>query len=1114
MKVEVFIKHPTTNRWEVIDLFDDESINLSFKLKDLNDISKVFSTFSQDFVVPASSNNNRVFNYYFNTSLQRIRERGLDAKIFVNDALFRTGQIFVKQGKIENYKLTNYSIEFKTVIAAIKDKIGDDKIGDVIGDILNDEYSMDWSSQSVYDKIVTLDGEPNKDLLVPLVSINRVWSYNDGTSSDIKVPANGINKNELRPAIKLSVILDLLFNHYGLDVDFPIKSTNTFSKLYMWLNGKSGDDSDYNLSKTTLFFNQPFNPYLSSNRYFFSVDTTPEGYLKVTDTGASFNANRTFVFVPELLNIKNPETNATYDKKAKLILTEIETGLSQKIDGVIWGTTMQFKFNIAQKTAGTVRTYKLDVEFEDSLTYSKIYCTTSATLSITEGLSQNALLSTNNPGATPTVKFNMKFVLGEWKVIDLLSSIFKTFNIRVVEDYDNFSMRWLTPNEFYSEFGIKDINQYTDVSEYTIVPSTQYKQIQFKHNDEGYFRNKEYKALVNKDYGSEAFKSTDTTLNETYSVETKFSIMNWFIMNGTTLKTSYGFGSVGSPHNPSTPTIFYNEGFEVIRNSEDTQNVDFRFKIPSPSNPNFTNQLAGYIKFGNQDTIGVNYSNSITFDIDINPVNNNPMLKSLYANYYAQDIERLYLPNANYYNFEGYLNLDGVINFSMQEFLNIEDNIYTIEEANIDITTGQFKFKLLNYLNNIETIEQEYPPEPFTFYANGGASEINGGVNVDGDYSYIIDTYEIQYRKQGDTIWSSVVSLSYVPNISQTYTINPVTPSGLYDVRCRTIAKSSFGTVSGWKYVYNVNVTNVAPDINVLGGIGGLMKIDGSINLDNNYSGIVDYYQIQYKKQTNSTWISTNDLTYIPLSSQTFTINSVTPSGLYDIRARTVTFNSEYGNWKYATNISVTGFVPVEGIPINISDRPIKYDPCKFFPPTKNVKPWNPIRVNPVFSPVEFDLIDVDTQLYLDEELTQAYIPSGTFKTTIGSIDGTKVLDANLSLDGVVSVKRPCNISPVKVKLKDFAFNSLEEITLENFQTTPTVELWTDKSLRVNSRFFLDSNLESPATEIVNKFNGKVMAAWFNIEPTDVRAFKVNGNMVANLAEPVNFKVPETEGRG
>lgn len=1005
-KVDIYVKHPTTNKWDILDLFEDESINLSFKLKDLNDISKVFSTFSQDFVVPASNNNNKTFNYFFTTTLQRVRERGLEAKIYVNDALFRTGQIIIKQGKYEHYKLTSYSIEFKTVIGAIKDKIGDDKLSDVIGDVLNNNFSMDWSSQSVYDKIVTLDGQPNKDLLVPLVSINRVWSYNDGTSSDIKVPANGINKNELRPAIKLSVILDLLFNHYDMDVDFPLKTTNAFSKLYMWLNGKSEDDSEFNLSKTTLFFNQPFNPYLSSNKYFFDVTTTTQGYLKVTDTGASFNANRTFVFVPELLNIKNPETNATYDKKAKLILTEIETGLSQTIDGVIWGTTMQFKFNIAQKTAGTVRTYKLDVEFEDSLSYSSVYCTTSATLSISEGLSQNALLSTNNPGATPTVKFNIKFVLGEWKVIDLFSSIFKMFNIRVVEDYNNFSMRWLTPIEFYSQFGIKNINKYTDVSEYTIAPSTQYKQIQFKHNDEGYFRNKEYKALVNKDYGSEIFKSTDTTLNETYSVETKFSIMNWFIMNGTTLKTSYGFGSVGSPHNPSTPTIFYNEGFSIIRNSEDTQNVDFRFKIPSPSNPNFTNQLAGYIKFGNQDSTGINYTNSVTFDIDINPVNNNPMLKSLYANYYAQDIERLYLPNANYYNFEGYLNLSGIINFSMQEFLNIEDNVYTIEEANIDITTGQFKFKLLNYLNNIETITPIYPPEINAFFADGGYRKLSGGVNTNTENMDIVSHYEIQYRRQGDNNWTTGLNLPFVPFVSQTWEILNVAPAGLYDVRCRTV--SFDGLTSGWAY--------------------------------------------------------------------------------------------DYGN-------NVTGFIPVEGIPINIGDSPIKYDPCAFFPPTKIVKPWNPIRVNPVFSPVEFDLIDVGTELFLDKELTQKYIPSGTFKTSLGTIDGLKVLDTALTLDGVISIKKPCNISPVKIKIKNQPFESIGSINRERWELAPTVELWTDKSLRLTSKFYLDEGLTIPANEITSRFNNQVMSAWFDIEPTDVRAFRVREGMVIDLPEPIDFEV-------
>lgn len=820
VNLDIYVKHPIDGKWYILDMFKDETINLNFKIKDLNDISKVFSTYSQDFTIPASGNNNKALNYFFDTKLFRVRERSVEAKIYVNGRLFRVGQLVVKEGKVENFTLLNYKVEFRTVIAQLKEKVGDDLIGDVIGDRLNDEYPIQWDSQAVYDRIVNSLGD--EDILVPLVSNTRVWTYGDGGVNDIKEATKGVDKSELRPAVKLNVLLDLLLQHYNLNVDFPLKTLEAFNNLYVWLNGSSKDDGNgvdgYNMTATQLVFNQAFNPYLSSNKYFFDVTTTSEGYLRVTDTGANFNASRSFIFVPELLNIQNPETGTLYDKSGKLILTEIETGVTQIIDSFNWGTTMQFKFGIGQKTAGTVRTYRLDVEFDDAITFDNVYCTTSATISFSEGLSQNALLSVNNPGATPIANYNIKYALGSWKVVDIFTSVFKMFNIRVLEDFNNNSMLWLTPYEYYANNRTKDINKSTDIINYTIQPSTNYKDIVFKHSNEDYFRNVEYKKLVNKDYGSEIYKSDDKSLTESYQVETKFSIMNWFIMNGIDLKTSYGFSQPDSPQEPSAPTIMYTQGFEIIRTDDDSMNADIRFKIPSPGNPGFTNQLARYIKFGNQSSSNPDtYQSSLTFDIDIEPSSNIPMLKSLYNNYYRVDIERLYQPNSNYFNFEGYLSLEGIMSFDMRDRLIIEDNKYTIEEANIDITTGKFKYKLLNIVQEFVEVVPP-PPSPVTFLANGGYQKIDGGVNVGSTDPEALDHYEIQYRKQGNSNWLPGINLPYVPTVSQTWTIQPVTPAGMYDVRIRSIKGFTY---SDWTYVNNLLVTGITPALPI-SGIGDL----------------------------------------------------------------------------------------------------------------------------------------------------------------------------------------------------------------------------------------------------------------------------------------------------
>ena len=44
-----------------IELFQDEKISLTSSIQNVNDISKVFTDYSQSFTIPASDNNNKIF---------------------------------------------------------------------------------------------------------------------------------------------------------------------------------------------------------------------------------------------------------------------------------------------------------------------------------------------------------------------------------------------------------------------------------------------------------------------------------------------------------------------------------------------------------------------------------------------------------------------------------------------------------------------------------------------------------------------------------------------------------------------------------------------------------------------------------------------------------------------------------------------------------------------------------------------------------------------------------------------------------------------------------------------------------------------------------------------
>ena len=53
----------------LIDLFDNETIQLTSTIQDVKDIGKVFTDFSQTFSVPASETNNKVFRHFYNFNI-------------------------------------------------------------------------------------------------------------------------------------------------------------------------------------------------------------------------------------------------------------------------------------------------------------------------------------------------------------------------------------------------------------------------------------------------------------------------------------------------------------------------------------------------------------------------------------------------------------------------------------------------------------------------------------------------------------------------------------------------------------------------------------------------------------------------------------------------------------------------------------------------------------------------------------------------------------------------------------------------------------------------------------------------------------------------------------
>ena len=169
-----------------IELFEDEQINVTSSVQNINDISKVFTDFSQSFTVPASTVNNEIFKHFYQSDIgdpydpttlfdHNIRR---NAVIEIDLTTFRRGKIQIEKANIKNGHAENYQLTFYGEIRTLKDLFGEDKLN--LLDLSSLEFA--YTGTEIYNRIIDL--ATDYDVRYPLIASNRVWTYHHG-SEDI-----------------------------------------------------------------------------------------------------------------------------------------------------------------------------------------------------------------------------------------------------------------------------------------------------------------------------------------------------------------------------------------------------------------------------------------------------------------------------------------------------------------------------------------------------------------------------------------------------------------------------------------------------------------------------------------------------------------------------------------------------------------------------------------------------------------------------------------------------------------------------------------------------------------------------------------------------------------
>lgn len=656
-----FANLETYNR---IELFDDEKISVTSSIQNVNDISKIFTDYSQSFTIPASANNNEIFKHWYENSLdngfdQRIR---YDGYIEIDTQTFRSGKWQLESASVKNNRVEDYKITFYGELKSLSDKFGDEKLQDVKE--LND-YTIAYSGTVVEELVTTALSASQTDVLFPLISSKRTWSAGDPnppTSS-----GHPIVYNELFPAIKLPLIFNAFETRYGVNFNGVFLNDERFTKAYLWL--KNNEAETYTMTSAE----RRIEIQATENDGNFYADATNN-----TVTAVGFENNGTFT-----VNV----TSATnYD----MTLTVYKDGA---FFGSIQGVTNSISYTLGTQTGTGVFHF----------TIKKAYTSTTPTFNYTYNANQFIVSNPRQPsdGLQTTFSDSGSIVMDnlmdlcviapDMKVSDFFAGVLKMFNLTCYsEDGVNFTIEQL--ENWYFLGGIKDFSQYTTTDfEYTRIKP--YKKIDFKYQKNESVLNRTFYDRNAREYGDLNYAFFND--GSDYTIQLPFENLLFNSWNNSSYSTAslpqvaYAFKPDLKPFKPKGVILYFTGGQDFA--------VDWHFD--DGINPVLSFNYANV--FGADVNVNRNETNTLNWGVEISTVYFENIYRTLFANYYLDYLNNLYSLKSRLVKVKMRLPYLELLNLKLNDRIVIRDKRYIINQFTTDLTTFESDFELIQDFRSI-----------------------------------------------------------------------------------------------------------------------------------------------------------------------------------------------------------------------------------------------------------------------------------------------------------------------------------------------------------------------------------------------------------------------------
>ena len=681
MDVTLYLKRFDADGYIALDLFKDEKIEINLQIKNLTDISKVRTDFTQNFTIPCSPTNNKMFDYWYSGDVLRRDDSQanaynanirVDAYIEVNQTPFRYGSLQLDSAKLKNGVPNSYSVTFFGAGVGLSDKFGEDELKDLFQTITTYDHTY---SSSVINSLNTASLNSG-DVYYPLISAKTYLKYGTSNDFDLNDTDNIINYKDFKPALRLIKIIEAIEQKYNLTFSRDFFDRAIFYNLFMWMHR----DADRLLpSSTPLAINYTS---LVVNLADWAVATseinisTDSVAVKWANFPSEDSTNRIYIYLSIF-------TASPYKYKIEVFDNTILYNTYDNLQGntitIIYLKKRYMDIN------DHLFTFKLtaieeQMTFTSSLYYEGRWV---GSWNPEPDYGYRVLTAAGTSQTTANSIIKIYEQIPNMKVKDFFNSLIIQFNLILKSSSSN-NYYVDTLDNWYSKGKSYDISNLIDLKDITVNKAKAKKFIEFKYQKAEAILGKQY--FENNAIGYGDLKANFQISGDELKMESKFENMMFerVVNNSTNIPTDYQCGfAIDKTYAPvkTAPLVFYRNGFDT------GGNIYIKTAItPSPVNATFTSTW--HTATEDNRTLE-QVTNTLNFGADTSTYFYQFLNNSLYNNFWETYIEDLYNKQTRVLNVKGKMPIRILQRLGLNDRFIIGQKKYKISSLKVDLTTSE-----------------------------------------------------------------------------------------------------------------------------------------------------------------------------------------------------------------------------------------------------------------------------------------------------------------------------------------------------------------------------------------------------------------------------------------